>query len=210
MTDLTIRPCTTQDVDATADMLAHAFEVDEAYRYLMPNAATRTNGLRGFFAGNLRVHLAHRCTQVMLDAEQRVIATVTLRPPGGIHISGGTMLRHGLLPFAFSHGVAAVKRMFWLKAIYDDLEANAAQRSAHWYVHMMAVHPEHQGQGLGSQLLRHVLDAAHKVDANANTVLTTHLQANVTYYRRAGFEITDQRTLTPPGSHPYTVWSMRK
>lgn len=207
---MTIRPCTTQDVDATADMLAHAFEVDEAYRYLMPNAATRTAGLREFFTGNLRVHLGHRCTHVMLDTSERVIATVTLRPPGGVHISKRTMVRHGLLPFAFAHGVAAVKRMFWLKAIYDGLEADAAQRGAHWYVHMMAVHPDHQGRGLGSQLLRYVLDAAHQTDAKAHTVLTTHLETNVTYYRRAGFEVTDQRTLTPPGSHPYTVWSMRK
>lgn len=205
-----IRPCTAADVAATAGMLAHAFEVDAGYCYLMPDQATRTDGLREFFAGNLRIHLAHHCTHVMLSAEQQVVATVTLRPPTGIHISKRTMLRHGLLPFALAHGVGAVKRLFWLKQTYEGLEAEAAQRSPHWYVHMMAVHPDHQGKGLGSQVLRHVLDAAARLDRQAPTVLTTHLETNVTYYRRAGFQVIDQRTLTPPGSHPYSVWSMRK
>jgi predicted N-acetyltransferase YhbS len=75
---------------------------------------------------------------------------------------------------------------------------------------MMAVAPEHQGKGIGSALLRGVLEGAEQRDPTPPTVLTTHLETNVTYYRRAGFQVTDQRTLTPPGSDPYSVWSMRK
>ncbi len=197
-------------MEPIADMLAHAFDADAGYGYLMPNPTTRVAGLRDFFAGNLGLHLAHRCTHVMLNDAGRVIATVTLRPPQGVHISKRAMVRHGLLPFAFSHGLGAVKRLFWLKQTYEALEAQAAQRDPHWYVHMMAVAPDHQGKGHGSALLRHVLDAANHRDPSAPTVLTTHLEANVTYYRRAGFHVSDQHTLTPPGSHPYSVWSMRK
>jgi ribosomal protein S18 acetylase RimI-like enzyme len=115
------------------------------------------------------------------------------------------MLRRGLLPFAAAHGLDAVRRLLWLKRAYDAFEAEAAENMPHAYVHMMGVAPEHQGRGLGSRLLAHVLGAR----AAAQTVLTTNLPRNVVFYRRHGFEVTSERVLQPPGSHAYTAWSMR-
>ena len=92
-------------------MLAHAFANDAAYSFLFPAADTRAAGLLQFFEGNLRTHLPHACTFVALDAAERAIATVTLRPPAGIQISLWTMLRRGLLPFAIAHGGGAVRRL---------------------------------------------------------------------------------------------------
>jgi hypothetical protein len=113
-------------VDRTATMLAHAFEVDAAYRYLFPDAATRTSGLQDFFARNLRMHLPHACTFVAIDASGCPVASVTLRPPHGVHISLWTMLRRGLLPFAVAHGHVAVHRLLWLKRTYGTRAADAA------------------------------------------------------------------------------------
>jgi GNAT superfamily N-acetyltransferase len=74
---------------------------------------------------------------------------------------------------------------------------------------MMAVRPKFQGQGHGSRLLAHVLEAARSELPSTPTTLTTHQTRNVTYYERLGFSITNERTLHPPGASPYTVWSMR-
>jgi len=197
-------------VARTADMLAAAFSVDAAWCYLFPDAATRRAGLCDFFARNLRTHLPYACTYVALDADERPLATVTLRPPRGIHISLLTMLRRGLLPFAIAHGRAAVQRLLWLKKTYDALEAEAAAGDAHAYVHMMAVAPEYQGRGIGSRLLAEVLSAHASPSVVAQTVLTTHLERNVVFYRRHGFELSWQRTLEPPAGVPYTVWAMRR
>jgi GNAT superfamily N-acetyltransferase len=204
---LDVTPARAEHVAALAPMLARAFDVDAAYQYLIPDAARRLAGLTEFFSGNVRVHLPHACTHVSLD-QRGPCATVTLRPPGGVHVSTLTMLRHGLVPFAFAHGRAAVKRLLWLKETYDALEAEAAQRRPHWYVHMMAVRPDQQGRGLGSRLLEHML--AETVDRGAplQCVLTTHLRQNLVFYQRAGFEMTGERTLEPPDGVPYTVWSM--
>jgi ribosomal protein S18 acetylase RimI-like enzyme len=193
-------------VERTAELLAGAFEIDAAYRYLFPDAVTRGAGLHDFFARNLETHMAHACTFVGLDARGQALATVTLRPPNGLHISLWTMLRRGLLPFAAAHGVDAVRRLLWLKRTYDALEAEAAANQPHAYVHMMAVAPEHQGAGLGSRLLAEVLGARGAVQ----TVLTTNLARNVAFYRRHGFDVFSERGLQPPDSHVYTVWSMRR
>src|SRR4051812_17115598 len=197
------------DVASTAELLAHAFVADPAYAYLFPALETRIAGLRDFFARNLRTHLPYACTFVAVDGGDRPLATVTLRPPAGIDISLWTMLRRGLLPFAIAHGRAAVQRLFWLKRTYDALEADAADHQSHAYVHMMAVLPEHQGRGLGTHLLSRVLAASAGAGGLRRTVLATHLDRNVAFYERHGFELLSQRTLQPPDSHSYTVWSMR-
>lgn len=194
---------------ATAQLLASTFDDDAAYRYLFPSPAKRSAGLADFFARNLRTHLPHRCTYVAYERSGEPLATVTLRPPEGIPISALTMLRRGLVPFALAHGRAAVKRLFWLKETYDALEAHAAHAAPHWYVHMMAVRRDRQGQGVGSMLLRRVLERAAAGTAHA-TVLTTHLPQNVTFYRRASFDVFSEQTVEPPGDRPYTVWSMRR
>jgi GNAT superfamily N-acetyltransferase len=198
-----------EHLPAVAALLADAFDVDAAYRYLFPAPATRIAGLTDFFTRNLGTHLAHACTYA-LTGPQGVCATVTLRPPAGIHISTLTMIRRGLLPFALTHGAHAVKRLFWLKHTYDELEAEAAQAAPHWYVHMMAVRPDVQGRGLGSRLLERIFSQTADRGARLSTVLTTHMPRNLVFYRRAGFELTGERTLQPPNGAPYTVWSMAR
>jgi GNAT superfamily N-acetyltransferase len=199
----------TEHISALAPLLARAFDVDPAYQYLFPEPSQRIAGLTDFFARNLATHLPAACTHALLVAADAV-ATVTLRPPGGVHISTLTMLRRGLLPFVFAHGHAAVKRLFWLKGTYDALEREASQAQPHWYVHMMAVRPDLQGQGHGSRLLAQVLEQTSDRDPQLPTVLTTHLPENLVFYRGAGFETIGERKLAPPGGEPYTVWSMAR
>jgi ribosomal protein S18 acetylase RimI-like enzyme len=194
-------------IEPVASLLARAFDVDAGYRYLFPGPE-RTAGLTELFAANLRVHQPHGCTFVASRAQQPV-ATVTVRPPGGIGVTPWTMLRHGLLGFAWTRGPGAVRRLLWLKRTYDGLEREAAGGAPHWHVHMMVVSPGLQGQGVGGQLLREVLRRTSDT-APHPTVLTTHLEQNVTFYRRAGFEVTDDRQLEPPGGAAYRVWSMRR
>jgi GNAT superfamily N-acetyltransferase len=204
-----IAPLGAKHIRGLAPVLAQVFDVDAAYQYLFPNPGTRRAGLTDFFSGNLRTHLPHACTHVVLD-DRGPCATVTLRPPGGLRISTLTMLRHGLLPFAFTHGHSAVRRLLWLKDTYDELEALAAEGRPHWYVHMMGVRPDLQGQGVGSRLLERVLAGVADVTPLVHCVLTTHLRQNLVFYGRAGFELVGERALAPPDGAPYTVWSMAR
>ncbi len=205
-----IAPLSIERVAPNAHLLAAAMDVDPAYRYLFPDATQRAMGLRDFFSRNQRVHLPYRCTHIALGEDGSACATVTLRPPSGVHISSLTMLRHGLLPFAWRHGREAVKRLLWLKSRYDVLERDASRREPHFHVHMMAVRPELQGLGLGTQLIERVLAAGLREHPGTRAVLTTHLPQNVVFYRRVGFEVCDERVLTPPGGTPYVVWSMAR
>jgi GNAT superfamily N-acetyltransferase len=194
-----------------AAFLAHAMDDDPAYAYLMPDPATRRRGLRDYFARSLRTHVPHRCTHIALDGNV-AIGTVTVRPPGGIRISTLTMLRRGLIPFAVAHGMAAVQRLFALKDAYDRLEARLSAGRPHWWVHMMAVDPPKHGRGMGTALLASALAVTADAHGNAElpVLLTTHNERNVTFYRRAGFEVIDVQELALEGAAPYPVWGMRR
>lgn len=204
-----VLPLEDADVLDVASMLARSFEIDAGYRFLFPDAATREAGLADFFRRNLGIHLPHRCTRVARDRSGPV-ATVTVRPPGGVHVSMATMLRHGLLPLAMSRGLSTIRRLLWLKETYDALEQELGGGHPYWHVHMMAVREDRQGAGLGSHVLAAALRDCDERDDSLPVVLTTHLGKNVEFYRRAGFDVTSERTMTPPSSPPYTVWGMRR
>jgi ribosomal protein S18 acetylase RimI-like enzyme len=65
--------------------------------------------------------------------------------------------------------------------------ARVHPREPHWYLATLGVDPLAQRGGVGSALLAHWLDA---VDADATPAwLETDRQANIAFYRRAGFEV---------------------
>jgi hypothetical protein len=82
--------------------------------------------------------VSHACTWVGSDGET-ALGTVTLRPPRGIAIGRLTLLRYGALPFVAAQGLAAFRRLLWLKDTYDALEREAAGGAPHWCVDLMAV-----------------------------------------------------------------------
>lgn len=192
-------------VPEAARVLARAFEVDPAYRHVLPGA-DREDGLARLFTGMLSVHLPHRCTFVWREAGA-VRAAATVRPAGGVPIGAAAMLRHGLLPFGWACGPRAVRRLLWLKGVYDALEAGLAS-GPHHLVHLVGVAPDRQGAGVGGALVAGALGRACVPGVPA--VLTTHLERNVVFYRRLGFEVVFDRPVTPPDAPPWRVWGMRR
>jgi ribosomal protein S18 acetylase RimI-like enzyme len=62
----------------------------------------------------------------------------------------------------------------------------------HWYLSMLGVSPEYQGQGLGGKLLQPVLQEADRT--NMPCYLETSTTGAVRFYQRQGFEIAHQGT----------------
>jgi ribosomal protein S18 acetylase RimI-like enzyme len=202
-------PLTPSQIPAVAQLLARALADDPAYRFLFPHATKRSPALADFFARNLRTHLPYACTYVRTERAE-VVATVTVRPPGGVPVSALTMLRRGLVPFVARNGPRAVKRLLLLKRLYDELEDRIVGSHAHRHVHMMAVAPAMQGRGLGTRLLDEALARSASGEAASLPIaLTTHTERNVAFYCRSGFTLTDRRELAL-GGEVYPVWSMRR
>jgi GNAT superfamily N-acetyltransferase len=76
----------------------------------------------------------------------------------------------------------------------------------HWYLNMLATHPDWQRQGLGAALMGEVFRIAD--GQGLPCYLETETPDNVAYYRHHGFEVRsewDLLTLDDPGPH---MWGM--
>lgn len=72
----------------------------------------------------------------------------------------------------------------------------------HWYLQLLATHPDWQRQGLGARLMAPVVERA---DAEGlPCYLETETAANVAYYRRHGFDVRSEWDVTG-GPH---MWGM--
>ncbi|MFI8323764.1 GNAT family N-acetyltransferase [Streptomyces sp. NPDC085529] len=66
-------------------------------------------------------------------------------------------------------------------------------REPHWHVGPIAVHPDAQGHGVGTALLRAVLETIDEQRAAA--FLQADVDRNAVLYQRFGFEIVSQETI---------------
>lgn len=76
----------------------------------------------------------------------------------------------------------------------------------HWYLNMLATHPDWQRQGLGAALMSIVFEVAD--EQGIDCYLETETVENVAYYRHHGFEVRsewDLRTDQDDGPH---MWGM--
>ena len=87
--------------------------------------------------------------------------------------------------------------------LWDWLDARLPQRPV-WFLDIIAVAPESQRQGLGSDLITHGLVRARA--AHCPAFLETSLESNVTFYESHGFQIVDEGS--PPGGGP-VIWFMQ-
>lgn len=81
-------------------------------------------------------------------------------------------------------------------------EAEASRlrlREPHWYLVSMGTRPERQRQGLGSAVLRPVLERAEVAQ------LETSSRENISFYATLGFEVVDELRISGGGPQ---VWSL--
>lgn len=76
-------------------------------------------------------------------------------------------------------------------------------KEPHWYLEFIGTDPAHQGKGVGSALLQPMVDRFDEEGVPA--YLESSKEANLAFYRRFGFELTERVDL--PGSvHEWLMW----
>jgi GNAT superfamily N-acetyltransferase len=82
------------------------------------------------------------------------------------------------------------------------VEAEHPHDPGHWYLTVLGTHPDHQGKGVGADLVRAVTDRCDQEGLPA--YLESSKEANVAFYARLGFEAREPFALG--GSPP--MWPM--
>lgn len=123
-------------------------------------------------------------------------------PPGQSNMTTLKYVRAGFAPIFFRIGWARA----WRGMGYDEFLHQVHQKYApmpHWYLLLLGVVPECQGQGIGSQLIKPKLAFADS--KGLPCYLETHVQRDLPFYEKHGFKTVFQGQI--PGSD-IPMWTM--
>lgn len=184
-----------RDTDTTelSKVLTRAFQEDPVFSWVVPDPAHRRQRLPAVFAAFVDLYLPYRETYLAGDG----LGAALWAPPEGEPFGEEQLETFGeRLDTALG---GDVERALELGAVLDQHHP----KQAAFYLQLMGVAPEHQGRGLGSRLLRTVLDVCDANGTPAYLEATSH--QNRRLYERHEFHTIDQIDL-PAGPSLWAMW----
>jgi GNAT superfamily N-acetyltransferase len=177
-----------------AAQLVRTFFDDPVIMHIFRNVGRRPEGLRRYFSTQMRADYLPFGGCYTTDGYE---GAAIWAPAGKPLLTGikaiTTMLP--VFPFVAAHLVTTLRMLKLIESLHPH--------EPHWYLATLGTAPEVQGQGVGTALMRPVLDHC---DANGlPAYLESSKERNVPFYSRHGFKVVKEVPL--PGGGP-TIWTM--
>ncbi len=193
--DVAVRRAVAADIEAMASQLAKTFWDDPVASHLMRNPARREAGLRAYFRTQMKADYIGfgGCYTTEGYAGSAIWA-----PAGKPLLTGltGLLTMLPVLPYVATNLVTTVRML-------DTIERRHP-REPHWYLASLGTAVDRQGQGVGSALMRPVLE--HCDAEGLPAYLESSKERNVPFYRRHGFEVVEEVPLPGDGPPIWTMW----
>jgi len=179
-------------------VLARAFHDDAMFCAVQPDPQRRARLLPWFFTATAR--LGQREGELHMLEDDAGVA-IWLTPSHG-RLGLGALV-HSRLAFVPLHlGPAGLRRFMRITGNFDSAREELV-REPYWHLFILGVAPEHQGRGLGGELMAPVLARADR--DGVHCYLETSEERNVPFYERHGFAVGGGRR-DPQGLPPF--WPM--
>jgi GNAT superfamily N-acetyltransferase len=190
-----VRKVTYDDVPQLAVALGRAFDSDPPMRWFLRDDDRRIELARQMFDVMLRtVHVARDACYTTDD----VIGGALWVPPGRWRL--GLLQQLKLLPGmirVFGRDLPRAQRGL---TVMDS----GHPRRPHWYLDSLGVEPEWQGRGIGSALMRPVLERCDSEQVPA--YLNAGSPRSRDLYMRHGFKVTEEFRLPERGPPLWRMW----
>ena len=173
-TDLKVRELDKVQDHAIAQLFGHALYDDPLAMFACPDSSLRADWLPSSFAAFLE--MGHALGEVIGAGD----------PPVGAAIFRRVLEQHETETPPSGEMHPLDKRLF---AQIDAAEHQLHNVSSgpHWFLDVIGVLPEHQGQGIGGSLIQTVIAKAG--NENLPILLVTWQPRNLAFYRKHGFEV---------------------
>jgi ribosomal protein S18 acetylase RimI-like enzyme len=195
MSDAEVRKATSDDVQKLGDVLGRAFDDDPIFRAILPDDAQRRRALPILFREWTRLlHLPHDTAWTTNDLAGGALWS----PPG--HWKIGLFDEAKMAPKMV--GALGTRVLASLRVLFA-IESRHPKDRPHHYLRALGCEPSRQGRGIGSCLLRPMLercDAQHEA-----AYLESSKEKNLSFYRRHGFEVVDE-VVTHLGPRVWLMW----
>jgi len=189
-----VRKAEAHERAAVAAALAAAFFDDPVMSWILSDPGQRPRRLAGLFDVLMKGHYLPLGT---VWTTPDIAGAALWGPPGHAVVPTSAIVRNvvAMLRALGIHSARALRALTHVEHLHP--------KEPHWYLGVLGTRPERQGTGVGSALLRPVLQRCDEEGLPA--YLESSKESNLAFYRRHGFEVTGEIPL--PGGGP-TVWPM--
>lgn len=179
---------------AVARTLARSFYDDPVFAWMFPDASTRlARNERVFSRIVLRMAAPHDQIHTVRDHAGAALWF----PPGTADT--GLLAQLRLMPAMVWAARRDLPRVLRCMTLMEDVHPH----EPHWYLNILGTDPDRQGEGIGTALLRTVLDRSDEDGTPAYLEATS--PRNRALYERHGFEVTGEIRL-PDGPAMWPMW----
>ncbi len=190
-----MEPMTDAQVKPAIETFAAAFFNDPLMDIMSPDPKRRHAVSSWFF--NVGIKYGRRWGHVWCNED--ATAGAVWFPPEDSHLKINRFVRCGFGAAPFKLGIRPLMTMLSTLSAGDRF--HKAVKGPNWYLLGIGTHPDRQGQGLGSALIK--MGTSRADETNASCYLETMTEDNVRFYRKHGFEVSGE---APAGKH--TVYAM--
>lgn len=195
--DVSVRAVTVEDNSEVSAVMARAFADDPLINWILPKESVRVPRMTKMMEVMVPRMLPLDNVEMYTTADRAGLAQ--WQGPESWDVPARAMLP--VMPRVVGIlGLGAMSRysktMGALKKVHP--------KEPHWYLAGIGTDPPKQGTGVGSALVRHMLERcdAEKVPA----YLETQKPRNVPWYERFGFRVTGEIDLPGGGPHMWLMW----
>ncbi|MGQ0607078.1 MAG: GNAT family N-acetyltransferase [Chloroflexota bacterium] len=193
-----VRRATIADIPAMAATMARAFAHDPYYVLLAGDAPERNQRMRDGWSGILRFGSARLTDTYTTDDHGGVALWL---PPG----HGGPSVLESLRMMPAIGRLSGWRRLRKVSNLIAELETRHRHHvpTPHFYLSALGVEPDRQGEGIGTALMKPVLDRCDRDHVPA--YLETATARNVLLYERLGFDVVEELTLPTTDVHGWLM-----
>ncbi|MGD1889484.1 MAG: GNAT family N-acetyltransferase [Cyclobacteriaceae bacterium] len=189
---------TRQDKDRMVDILSRAFKHDPHVQWFVGSGKSRARRLKTLMEFAFEKGIADQ--EIYLTTDKNAVAI--WRNP----VQAGKMTVHLLLIYVRFIWVMGITKIRAIIQLEQAIVIRYPKNQPFLYLWFLGVAPEHQGEGLSSQLLKPKLSSADKIQHS--TYLETTNPVNLAIYARRGFEVYDEMVLDAQAGT--TIYFMRR
>lgn len=187
-----VREATAPDIEGITAVLVQAFHDDPVMLYIFRKGPAKKS--RAFFTSDAKRSLTKGALYTTAGGPPQGAAI--WMAPGEWKIGGLELL--GQLPMLFQIGTDTPRAL----ALLSQVE-KVHPEEPHWYLGVLGTAPEHQGTGVGSALIRPVLQ---KCDAEGvPAYLESSKESNIPFYERHRFKVTSEINIKN-GPNIWPMW----